>query len=115
MKPAPKTGGVVTLVLILAILGIGAAILLNTPQTTHLQVTYAQMPPSDTGLTQWLKSQTGVTQATAIRGGQGLTVDVARHPGSPEPDVLSACARLGYGGRGGYSSVTRYAPLGIGR
>ena len=51
MKPAPKTGGVVTLVLILAILGIGAAILL----------------------------------------------------------------RLGYGGRGGYSSVTRYAPLGIGR
>lgn len=82
-------------------------------KTSTFRIVYKTMPAEDEAMTAWLRSQPGVKQATVSRDGDTLILVfvMAASSRDPEPEILPAGEKFGYGGWGGTATGTVLSPL----
>ncbi len=95
----------------LVAIGVAAGVIYRATQQAadasfsyRIRAEYAGLPADDHELEGWLLGQPGVKMAAVSRDGNVLVVTYEQAADQPPFDVLPQCERLGYTGRGSFSS-----------
>jgi hypothetical protein len=71
----------------------------------HVRAAYAGLPADDRALEAWLRAQPGVRNVAVGREANVLVVTYERAAADPPLGLLAECDRLGYTGRGSFTST----------
>ena len=96
------------------VLGVGAYAIYRAAtvtKTSTFRIVYKTMPADDAVITEWLRSQPEVTQASVSRDGDTLVLVFVTAPSSPEPEIVKTAERFGYRGWGGIATSIELSPL----